>query len=43
MPKGFRNPAMFYKTTSQGAATFLIAALDPVLKCKFMYFFALDT
>lgn len=32
MPKGFRNPVMFYKTASQGAATFLVAALDPSLK-----------
>jgi NAD(P)-dependent dehydrogenase (short-subunit alcohol dehydrogenase family) len=28
---GFRNPAMQYKTASQGAATFLVAALDPGL------------
>jgi NAD(P)-dependent dehydrogenase (short-subunit alcohol dehydrogenase family) len=32
MPKGFRNPLMFYKSASQGAATFLVAALDPALK-----------
>jgi hypothetical protein len=32
MLKGFKNPAMFYKTASQGAATFLVAALDPALK-----------
>jgi hypothetical protein len=31
MPKGFRNPYMFYKTPSQGAATFLVAAFDPGL------------
>jgi NAD(P)-dependent dehydrogenase (short-subunit alcohol dehydrogenase family) len=29
---GFRNPAMQYKTGSQEAATFLVAALDPGLK-----------
>jgi NAD(P)-dependent dehydrogenase (short-subunit alcohol dehydrogenase family) len=29
---GFRNPVMRYKTASQGAATFLVAALDPKLK-----------
>jgi NAD(P)-dependent dehydrogenase (short-subunit alcohol dehydrogenase family) len=32
MPEGFRNPVMFYKSASQGAATFLVAALDPALK-----------
>lgn len=29
---GFRNPVMQYKIASQGAATFLVAALDPGLK-----------
>jgi NAD(P)-dependent dehydrogenase (short-subunit alcohol dehydrogenase family) len=32
MPEGFRNPVMFYKSASQGAATFLVAALDPALR-----------
>jgi NAD(P)-dependent dehydrogenase (short-subunit alcohol dehydrogenase family) len=32
MPEGFRNPVMFYKSASQGAATFLAAALDPALR-----------
>lgn len=31
MPEGFRNRLMFYKMASQGAATFLVAALDPEL------------
>jgi NAD(P)-dependent dehydrogenase (short-subunit alcohol dehydrogenase family) len=35
MPQGFRNPVMFYKNASQGAATFLVAALDPGLKGKY--------
>ena len=29
---GFRNPLMTYKSASQGAASFLVAALDPGLK-----------
>lgn len=29
---GFRNPTMEYKSASQGAATFLVAALDPALQ-----------
>ncbi|RFU25919.1 hypothetical protein B7463_g10415, partial [Scytalidium lignicola] len=29
---GFRNPIMEYKTASQGAASFLVAALDPALQ-----------
>jgi hypothetical protein len=32
MPEGFRNPVMFYKSASQGAATFLVAALDLALR-----------
>lgn len=36
MPKGFRNPYMFYKTPSQGAATFLVAAFDPGLTSVFL-------
>jgi NAD(P)-dependent dehydrogenase (short-subunit alcohol dehydrogenase family) len=43
MPEGFRNPVMFYKSASQEAGTFLVAALDPALEGKFTYFFALDT
>ena len=31
LPKDFRNPYMFYKTPSQGVASFLVAALDPAL------------
>lgn len=31
MPPVFRNPHMFYKTQSQGAATALVAAFDPKL------------
>ncbi|KAJ9131749.1 Oxidoreductase [Pleurostoma richardsiae] len=31
LPKDFRNPRMFYKTPSQGVASFLVAALDPAL------------
>jgi len=38
MPKGFRNPNMFYKTPSQGAATFLVAAFDPKLKGMWISF-----
>jgi NAD(P)-dependent dehydrogenase (short-subunit alcohol dehydrogenase family) len=34
MPQGFRNPYMFYKTPSQGAASFLVAAFDPNLISK---------
>jgi NAD(P)-dependent dehydrogenase (short-subunit alcohol dehydrogenase family) len=34
MPEGFRNPVMVYKTPSQGAATFLVAAFDPSLNSK---------
>ncbi|EEU37631.1 uncharacterized protein NECHADRAFT_87563 [Fusarium vanettenii 77-13-4] len=30
--KGFRNPNMEYKSASQGAASFLVAALDPALQ-----------
>jgi NAD(P)-dependent dehydrogenase (short-subunit alcohol dehydrogenase family) len=35
MVEGFRNPVMLYKTASQGAATFLVAALDPALNSMF--------
>lgn len=35
---GFRNPVMQYKTASQGAATFLVAALDPGLHGKNPFF-----
>jgi len=38
MPEGFRNPVMFYKSASQGAATFLVAALDPSLKGMYFIF-----
>ncbi|PTB68505.1 NAD(P)-binding protein [Trichoderma citrinoviride] len=31
LPGEFRNPKMVYKTASQGAASFLVAALDPSL------------
>lgn len=31
MPSNFRNSNMFYKTPSQGAASFVVAALDPKL------------
>jgi NAD(P)-dependent dehydrogenase (short-subunit alcohol dehydrogenase family) len=31
LPEDFRNPNMFYKTPSQGVASFLVAALDPAL------------
>jgi hypothetical protein len=31
---GFRNPTMEYKSASQGAASFLVAALDPALDGK---------
>ena len=34
LPADFRNLRMFYKTPSQGVASFLVAALDPALKCK---------
>jgi NAD(P)-dependent dehydrogenase (short-subunit alcohol dehydrogenase family) len=34
MPEGFRNPVLFYKSASQGAATFLVTALDPALRGK---------
>jgi NAD(P)-dependent dehydrogenase (short-subunit alcohol dehydrogenase family) len=34
---GFRNPVMTYKTAGQGAATFLVAALDPGLKGLFLH------
>jgi hypothetical protein len=36
MSKGFRNPYMFYKTPSQGVATFLVAAFDPGLIGTFL-------
>ncbi|KAL7814422.1 hypothetical protein V8C26DRAFT_403759 [Trichoderma gracile] len=32
LPEDFRNPKMVYKTASQGAASFLVAALDPSLE-----------
>ncbi|KAL7949390.1 hypothetical protein V8C42DRAFT_310738 [Trichoderma barbatum] len=32
LPSEFRNPNMVYKSASQGAASFLVAALDPSLK-----------
>jgi NAD(P)-dependent dehydrogenase (short-subunit alcohol dehydrogenase family) len=38
MPEGFRNPVMFYKSASQGAATFLVAALDPELNSMYKEF-----
>ena len=38
MPEGFRNPVMFYKTASQEAATFLVAALDPALRGAYFLF-----
>ncbi|RSL60468.1 hypothetical protein CEP54_006772 [Fusarium duplospermum] len=31
---GFRNPTMEYKSASQGAASFLVAALDPTLQAR---------
>ncbi|RSL95115.1 hypothetical protein CDV31_014035 [Fusarium ambrosium] len=31
---GFRNPTMEYKSASQGAASFLVAALDPALQAR---------
>lgn len=32
LPPDFRNPYMVYKSASQGAASFLVAALDPALR-----------
>ncbi|KAK1247527.1 hypothetical protein MKX07_002436 [Trichoderma sp. CBMAI-0711] len=32
LPSGFRNPKMVYKSASQGAASFLVAALDTSLE-----------
>ncbi|KAK0729597.1 hypothetical protein B0H67DRAFT_559186 [Lasiosphaeris hirsuta] len=32
LPRDFRNPYMFYKTPSQGVASFVVAALDPALE-----------
>ncbi|RSL83691.1 hypothetical protein CEP51_004329 [Fusarium floridanum] len=31
---GFRNPTMEYKSASQGAASFIVAALDPALQAR---------
>lgn len=34
---GFRNATMEYKTATQGAASLLVAALDPALQSKNSY------
>jgi hypothetical protein len=38
LPRDFRNPYMFYKTPSQGVASFLVAALDPALKGELAWY-----